>query len=151
VCEGSLEDFKCFSLGKLRIFSIYLGTIILSSLCLRTCNHLIMGEFRGVWKKREKKEEEEKREGNMMKEKNKEREREGNIFIYIYMCVCVIKKPCPSRRIRNFKRTLFVPRDHSLPFAHVHLSLILENIIFQWPLWWGSVNPWEACLVLLIS
>jgi hypothetical protein len=52
-------------------------------------------------------------------------------------------------------RTSFVPWDHSLPFAHVHLSQVCVffspppwcNIIFQWPFWRVSVRPWEACLV----
>jgi hypothetical protein len=56
-------------------------------------------------------------------------------------------------------RTSFVPRDHSLPFAHVRLSQVCVffslppwiNIIFQWPYWRVSVRPREACLVLTTS
>jgi hypothetical protein len=52
-----------------------------------------------------------------------------------------------------------VHQDHSLPFAHVHLSQVCVffspppwfNIIFQWPFWRVSVWPWEACLVLTTS
>jgi hypothetical protein len=59
----------------------------------------------------------------------------------------------------SITRTFFVPRDHFLPFAHVHLSQVCVffspppwyNIIFQWPFWRVLVRPWEACLVLTTS
>jgi hypothetical protein len=88
-------------------------------------------EFKGEQIKNEKEKKKmsikkkKEKEKNMSMCKNKISELPGSLKCIRNFKASRLKDPCSFPTMCNpIMRTSFVPRDHSLPFAHVHLSQV---------------------------
>jgi hypothetical protein len=114
-------------------------------------------EFKGeqikIWERERKKKRRKKKNISMCKNKMKWTPRFSKVHQEFQGLKIKRSKLIFPTMCNPITRTSFVPRDHSLPFqvCVFFSSPPWHNIIFQWPFWWVSVRPWEACLVLTTS